>query len=109
MPLASADGNSQVVDWKGRIMAQAGDGETFTAFAAIDLTALREARRIPAMTNYLARQRPALFAQAYATAADPFQGPDGMIEGGRPAIPDRDYFLRAQGEMIERLTKAGVI
>jgi predicted amidohydrolase len=109
MPLASADGNSQVVDWKGRIVAQSGDGETFTAFAALDLDGLRAARRTPAMTNYLARQRPALFAQAYAAAADPFQGPDGVIEGGRPAIPDRDYFRRAQEAVIERLSKAGVI
>jgi predicted amidohydrolase len=109
MPLASADGNSQVVDWKGRIVAQSGDGETFTAFAAIDLAGLREARRTPAMTNYLARQRPALFAQAYAAAAAPFRGPDGMMEDGKPAVPDRDHFQRAQAEVIERLAKAGVI
>lgn len=109
MPLASADGNSQVVDWKGRIVAQSGDGETFTAFAAIDLAGLRAARRAPAMTNYLARQRPALFAQGYAAAAEPFQGPDGMMDGGQPTVPDRDYFQRAQGAVIERLAKAGVI
>lgn len=109
MPLASADGNSQVVDWKGRIVAQSGDGETFTAFAAIDLAALREARRTPAMTNYLARQRPALFAQGYAAAAAPFRGPDGMMENGQPAVPDRDHFQRAQAEVIERLAKSGVI
>lgn len=109
MPLASADGNSQVVDWKGRVVAQSGDGETFTAFAGLDLVALREARRTPAMTNYLARQRPTLFAQAYAAAAGPFQGPDGMVDDGKPAIPDRDYFRRAQETVIERLSKAGVI
>lgn len=109
MPLASADGNSQVVDWKGRVVAQAGDGETFTAFAAIDLAGLREARRTPAMTNYLARQRPGLFAEAYASAAAPFAGPNAMMQGGRPAIPERDHFQRAQAEVIERLAKAGVI
>jgi predicted amidohydrolase len=109
MPVASADGNSQVVDWKGRVVAQSGDGETFTAFAAIDLAGLREARRTPAMTNYLARQRPELFAQAYASAAAPFAGPNSMMRGGRPAIPERDHFQRAQAEVIERLAKAGVI
>ena len=109
MPLASADGNSQVVDWKGRIVAQSGDGETFTAFASLDLAALREARRTPAMTNYLARQRPALFAEAYAAAAGPFRGPDGMMQGGKPIVPDRDHFQRAQADVIERLAKAGVI
>lgn len=108
MPLASAEGNSQIVDWKGRVIAQSGDGETFTAFASIDLGALREARRTPAMTNYLARQRPALFAAAYAAAAEPFAQED-MLEAGKPVIPERDYFRRRQADLIERLDKAGVI
>ncbi|OBX17842.1 nitrilase [Erythrobacter sp. QSSC1-22B] len=109
MPLASADGNSQVADYRGKIMAQAGDGETFTAFAPIDLTALREARRVPAMTNYPARQRPSLFARAYAEFGKDFHRADGMIEGGAPTIPDRDYFKRTQEAVIARLDKAGVI
>jgi predicted amidohydrolase len=109
MPLASAEGNSQVVDWKGQIVAQSGDGETFTAFAAIDLGALRAARRRPAMTNTLARQRPALFAQAYAAVAETFHRPDGTISSGIPQVPERDYFKRAQEEVIERLAQAGVI
>ncbi|KWV92203.1 nitrilase [Erythrobacter sp. YT30] len=108
MPLSSAEGNSQVVDWKGRVIAQSGDGETFTAFAAIDLSALREGRRTPAMTNYLARQRPSLFAEAYAAAAEPFTQ-EGMVQDGKPAIPERDYFRRRQANVIERLGKAGVI
>ncbi|MEM7688851.1 MAG: nitrilase-related carbon-nitrogen hydrolase [Pseudomonadota bacterium] len=108
MPLSSAEGNSQVVDWKGRVVAQSGDGETFTAFSTVDLSALREARRTPAMTNYLARQRPALFAQAYAAAADTFEQED-MVTDGRPAIPERDYFRRRQADLIERLVKAGII
>lgn len=47
LPLASADGNSQIVDWKGRVVAESNSGETFTAFADIDLNALRTARRTP--------------------------------------------------------------
>lgn len=109
MPLSSAEGNSQVVDWKGQLAAQSGDGETFTAFAAIDLSASRAARRRPAMTNMLARQRPALFAEAYAAAAEPFHGADGMMTGRSVNVPDRDYFRRAQEAVIERLAKAGVI
>ena len=109
MPLASADGNSQVVDYKGRVVAQSGDGETFTAFAPIDLASLRETRRVPAMTNYLARQRPALFAAAYAAAAERFHGADGMMQNSKAAVPDRDYFKRAQEQVIARLDKAGVI
>ena len=109
LPLSSAEGNSQVVDYKGRVIAQSGDGETFTAFANIDLGSLREARRTPAMTNYLARQRPALWAEAYAAAAENFHRADGMMAEGKPAIPERDYFKRAQEKVIERLDKAGII
>jgi len=109
LPLSSAEGNSQIVDYKGKVIAQSGDGETFTSFANIDLRGLRDARRTPAMTNYLARQRPALWAEAYAAAAENFHGPNGMMANGKPAIPERDYFKRAQERVIERLDKAGLI
>ena len=56
-------------------------GETFTAFADIDLTALRAARRKPGMTNTLSRQRNALFAAAYAD--DSHQRADSLIEKRR--------------------------
>ena len=109
LPLASADGNSQIVDYKGMVLSESNSGETFTAFARIDLDGLRKARRVPAMTNYLARQRPDLFARAYAAAAEDFHRPDGMMENGTPKVPDRDYFSRAQAAVIERLDKAGII
>jgi predicted amidohydrolase len=107
LPLASADGNSQVIDWKGRVLSQSSSGETFTAFADIDMGALRTARRTPGMVNYLARQRPGLFAPVYA-AADVHR-PNGMLHDGKPQVPDRDYFPRAQAEVIARMDKAGLI
>lgn len=103
MPFASADGNSLVVDWKGNVLAESNTGETFTAFGAIDLDALRAARRKPGMTNYLARQRTELFAAAYAAAT---VHPAGTL---LDKAPDRDHFLRVQSEVIERLAKEGVI
>lgn len=107
LPIASADGNSQIVDWKGRVVAESNSGETFTAFADIDLHALRTARRTPGMTNYLARQRLELFAQVYGgTMRHPA---DGMLEGGAVKVPDRDYFRRVQEEVIERMLKDGLI
>ena len=109
MPLASADGGSRVIDFRGKLLAQSGDGETFTAFAPIDLAASREARRTPAMTNSLARQRPGLFAEAYAAAAETFHQADGMIDEGEPALPERDHFRRAQEAVIARLDAAGII
>ncbi len=109
LPLSSAEGNSSVVDYRGKVVAQSNDGETFTAFANVDLSALREARRTPAMTNYLARQRPGLFAPAYAAAAEDFHRAGGMMADGQPQVPARDYFKRAQEDVIARLDKAGII
>ncbi|WP_254054259.1 nitrilase-related carbon-nitrogen hydrolase [Sphingorhabdus sp. EL138] len=107
LPLASADGNSMVVDYKGRVMAESNSGETFTAFADIDLGALRAARRKPAMTNFLARQRLELFAATYGNLS--VQKADGLIEVNEVKTPDRDYFLRTQEETIERMIKEGLI
>ena len=107
LPLASADGNSVVVDWKGNILAQSNSGETFTAFADIDLSALRAARRKPGMTNMLSRQRNALFAATYV--ADTHQHADSLIEKGIVKIPDRDHFRRVSEDTIERLAKDGLI
>ena len=107
MPLASADGNSSVIDYKGALMAESNSGETFTAFAELDLHALRAARRRPGMTNYLARQRAALFAPVYA-AAD-HQRADALIENGQVRVPERDHFRRVQEQTIERLSREGLI
>ena len=107
LPLASADGNSVVVDWKGNILAQSNAGETFTAFADIDLAALRAARRKPGMTNMLSRQRNALFASTYST--DSHQHANSLIENGIVKTPDRDHFKRVSEVTIARLTKDGLI
>jgi predicted amidohydrolase len=107
MPVASADGNSSVIDYRGAKLSESNSGETFTAFADIDLAALRAARRRPGMTNYLARQRTALFAPVYA-AAD-FQRADALIQGGAVLVPERDHFRRVQDETIERLAREGLI
>jgi predicted amidohydrolase len=107
LPLASADGNSMVVDWKGNVIAESNSGETFTAFADIDLAALRAARRKPGMTNTLSRQRNALFAASYA--ADTHQHADSLIADGVVKTPDRDHFKRVSEETIARLAKDGLI
>jgi predicted amidohydrolase len=107
LPLASADGNSSVIDYKGALLAESNSGETFTAFAELDLRSLRAARRRPGMTNYLARQRTALFAPVYA-AAD-FQRADALIQDGQVRVPERDHFRRVQEQTIERLSREGLI
>jgi predicted amidohydrolase len=107
LPAASADGNSLVADWKGNVLAESNSGETFTAFADIDLHALRAARRKPGMTNFLSRQRTALFAAAYA--GETHQRADGLIKDKDITVPDRDYFKRASEDVIARLSKDGLI
>lgn len=107
LPGASADGNSMVLDWKGNVIAESNSGETFTAFADIDLNALRAARRKPGMTNMLARQRTVLFAAGYA--AETHQRANGLIDGNSVKVPDRDYFVRTMEATIERLSKDGLI
>ena len=104
---ASADGNSQIVDWKGNIVAESNSGETFTAFADIDIAALRQARRKPGMTNYLSRQRTELFASTYATASH--QRGNALVADGVVKVPDRDHFNRVQAETIARMAKDGLI
>ena len=108
LPLQCADGGSRIVDYRGKIIAQAGYGETFTAAGTIDLSALRKTRQMPAMLNSLARQRPGLFADGYAANAENFQRPDGMMKDGAPVVPDRDYFKRAQEAVIKRLDQRGI-
>lgn len=107
LPAASADGNSHIVGPDGKVRAQSLSGETFTAFAEVDIAHLRELRRVPAMTNSLARQRPGLFAPVYAAA--PGQDGNAMLADGAPQVPERDHFLRAQQAVIDKLSKAGVI
>lgn len=107
LPLASADGNSMIVDWKGNVLAESNSGETFTAFADIDLAALRAARRKPGMTNTLSRQRNALFAATYA--CETHQHANSLIEDGAVKTPERDHFQRISEATIERLAKDGLI
>lgn len=107
MPAASADGNSVVVDFKGNLLAESNTGETFTAFAEIDVSALRNARRKTGMTNYLARQRTELFAPIYGGTT--VQPADSLIDNGVVEVPDRDHFIRVQQQVIERLDKEGLI
>ena len=107
MPFASADGNSAVVDYKGMVLAESSSGETFTAFGEIDLGALRRARRKPGMTNYLARQRLELFADAYGKTT--VQPANSLIKDGALVTPDREHFRRVQEQVIERLAKDGLI
>lgn len=108
LPSASADGNSMIVDYKGQVLAESNAGETFTAFADIDLGALRAQRRKPGMTNQLARQRLELFAPVYAGHV--VQGANSLLDADSAiTLPERDHFQRVHESVIARLAKDGLI
>lgn len=103
----SADGGSEIVDHMGGVVISAGQGETMTANARIDLEELREYRRRSGINNLLSRQAPALFASSYA--AGDFRRPNGLLEGGRIVVPERRWFRERQAETVQRLLSRGVL
>ena len=108
MPLASADGNSVVIDPKGMVLAESNSGETFTAFAELDLDRLRRHRRKPGMINYLARQRLELFAETYAQMT--VHPADSMLDAaGNVIMPQREHFIRTQEAIIRRMDETGML
>ncbi len=103
IPADSTSGGSELIDFEGRVLAQAGAGESLVASAELDLGALRRYRGRPGMGNLLSRAKPALWAVEY-----------GRHEGERPnelegKVPDRAWFKERQMETIIRLRDAGVI
>ena len=102
---ASTDGRSQIVDDRGIILAEVPGGESITACADIDIGALRHRRARNGMDNMLARQPMALYAQMFAGLA---MHPSGTLGDGS-AAPAKDFYKRRQDEVLERLSKTGVI
>lgn len=103
IPVASADGGSKIIDYRGLVLAETGEGESMAAFAEIDLAALRRYRRRPGLNNLLSRQRFELYAQSYHHSH--FYPANTMLE----KEVHRKHFIQTQQETIERLTKLGVI
>ena len=103
-PAASTDGGSCVIDPAGRVLAQAGQGESMVANAEIDLGALRRERRRPGMGNLLSRQRFEAVAETYAQARS---YPPNTLADGPPA--GRGEYVGTQRAAIQRLIDDGVI
>ncbi|MEM5496183.1 nitrilase-related carbon-nitrogen hydrolase [Paraglaciecola mesophila] len=106
-PAESTDGMSKLVDFKGRVMAEAGMGESMVANAELDITALRRYRNKPGMGNILSRQRNELFSQHYSQAVYPAN--TMLDEAQQVNVPDRSHFINTQMSSIANLKKAGVI
>ena len=105
IPENSTDGGSEIIDYKGNILARAGAGESINAFAEINLEALRRYRRRPGMGNLLSRHPMQLWAQAYAqhSAAEK----SGLGDGA--SAPARDFYVSRQQRVIAALDNAGLL
>ncbi|MDX2236819.1 MAG: nitrilase-related carbon-nitrogen hydrolase [Hyphomonadaceae bacterium] len=103
VPAQSTDAMSVVVDWYGRIVAEAGPGETIVANAILDMDGLRGSRRRTGMTNLLSRLPMSAFAPAYTQER---VIPNGMADG---RILERAQVIERQRAVIERLARDGAI
>jgi predicted amidohydrolase len=102
IPRASTDGNSQIVDFRGLVIAQAQVGESIAACTEIDLSALRRFRRRPGMANTLSRQPLALWRRALGSTQ--IQPANTLIAGdGSLLAPTAAFYGERQRRAIERL------
>ncbi len=106
-PSRSTDGHSQVVDYRGKVMAEANYGESMNGAAPIDVEALRRARRRPSMANSLARQRLDLFASVYG--GQTLYPGNTLLVDGVTQVPDRQHFRDVLSGVIDGLKSRRLI
>lgn len=103
IPGDSTNGGSEIIDFNGRTLAQAGTGQSMVAYSELDLEALRRERRRPGMTNLPARVKSGLWATEYGR--HDVERPNSLADHA----PERAFFARRQEEVLQRLANAGVI
>ena len=92
-----------MIDFEGRVLAEAGFGETVAAAADINITSLRRARNATDINNFPTRLRMELYASTYARKD--FYPPNTLMK----TDPTPEHFKSMQRTVIERLRKLGVI
>lgn len=105
-PASSTDGMSKIVDDQGRVLAEAGYGESMVANAEVDLAGLRRRRLRPGMGHTLSRLPTAAIALGLAPAT---LAPNGFLDSGRVRVPERAEFARRQRETIEQMKRDGLL
>jgi len=106
-PSGSTDGHSQVVDFHGAVLGEAGAGESMCGNGEIHLAQLRESRARPGMTNVLARQRLELFAKVYQ--GESVYPANTLLQGGQCKVPDRSHFSETLEASIGKLKRRRII
>jgi predicted amidohydrolase len=102
IPVNSTDAHSQIINYEGLKLCEAGYGETMVANATIHLDALRHHRQRPGMSNFLSRQRMELYAEVYNQSFYPSNSLSGKE-------PGREHFIQTQLKVIEHLKQKGII
>lgn len=101
----STDARSQIVDDRGLLLTETPGGESITACADIDIAALRYRRRRVSMDNRLARLPMSLYADQFGRhEIHPVQS-----LGGGESAPSKDFYKKRQENVIEKLSKEGII
>lgn len=103
----SPNGGSDIIDYYGNVVVAAGQGETMTANARLDVGDVRRYRRRPGMSNLLSRQALDLYVQSYGEAD--IRRRNGLLKGGQVVVPDRTYFVEKQRDVLARLGERGVV
>jgi predicted amidohydrolase len=99
VPASSTDGNSQIIDYEGRLLAEAGYGESMVALTQIDPAIIRHVRTRVGMDNYLARLRTEPFATTYQRSVYP----PNVLAG---VAPSRQVFSAAIARGIDAIKGA---
>ncbi len=107
IPNQSTDGHSQVVDYRGRVLGEAGQGETMDGYAEINIEALRHTRAKTSMTNTFARQRLGIYRLAYDMK--PVYPKNTLMTDAGVKTPGRDHYLETQQAVIDSLMERGII
>ncbi|KAA5803511.1 nitrilase [Alkalicaulis satelles] len=107
IPQASADRGSKIVDPRGLIVAEAASGPSMCAYGEVDVGQVRRLRRKVSMGNLLARQPMDLWARAYGGASVHPEG--SLMEKGEVITPAKDFYRERQAQVIEALSRRGVI
>lgn len=103
----SPNGGSDIIDYYGNVVVAAGQGETMTANARLDVGDVRRYRRRPGMSNLLSRQALDLYVDSYAEAG--IRRRNGLLKDGKVVIPDRSYFVEKQREALARMAERGIV
>ena len=103
-PAQSTNMHSQVVDYHGTLLGEAGSGESMCGHGEVDIPALRRTRRKVGMTNTLARQRLELFAKVYG--GEPVY-PANSLDGVEQV--ERSHFQNTLQKTIDSLADRGII